>query len=64
MDMSDRVVRVPEAARRLKMNGPDVYLLIRSGELQAGKGSDGLVYVPETAIDEYLERQAGDVSRK
>jgi hypothetical protein len=40
------------------MHGPDVYLLIRSGELDAGKGRDGLVYVPEEALRDYEQRQS------
>ncbi|MGH9015534.1 MAG: helix-turn-helix domain-containing protein [Acidimicrobiia bacterium] len=56
--MSERLWRVPEVARRLDMHGPDVYLLIRSGELDAGKGRDGLVYVPEEALRDYEQRQS------
>jgi hypothetical protein len=63
MAMSEAAVRVPEAAHRLNMDGPDVYLLIERGELRAGKGSDGLVYVPEDAIEDYRRRQA-ESSRK
>jgi hypothetical protein len=58
MAMSNRVLRVPEVARRLDMEGPDVYELIRRGELPAGKGDDGLVYVRESALEDYERRQA------
>ena len=50
-----------EAARRLDLDGLDVYLLIERGELRAG--ADGLVYVPEAAIDDYRRRHA-EPSRK
>ncbi len=57
MTMGERLLRVPEVARRLNMYGPDVYELIRTGELDAGKGRDGLVYVPEKALREYERRR-------
>ncbi|MGQ0804751.1 MAG: helix-turn-helix domain-containing protein [Actinomycetota bacterium] len=53
MTVSERLLRIPEVARRLKMDGGDVFLLIRSGELYAGKGKDGLVYVPEESLRDY-----------
>jgi hypothetical protein len=56
--MTEQFLRVPEVARRLAMSGPEVYGLIEAGELDAGKGSDGLVYVTETALDEYQRRAA------
>lgn len=43
--MSENLLRVPEVARRLGMDGIEVYTLIERGELPAGKGEDGLVYV-------------------
>jgi len=61
--MTERAVRVPEAARRLHVEGPDVYLLIERGELRAGKGPDGLVYVPEASIEDYRRRQAQSSQR-
>jgi len=57
-DVTDRLLRVPEVARALGLDGPEVYRLIDSGELEAGKGGDGLVYVSEPAIRAYQERQA------
>jgi hypothetical protein len=33
------------------MDGTDVYELILRGELAAGKGKDGLVYVRESALE-------------
>jgi hypothetical protein len=58
MSMTDEALRVPEVARRLQMDGPDVYELILQGELVAGKGNDGLVYVRESALEDYKRRQA------
>lgn len=56
MEMADDALRVPEVARRLEMDGPDVYGLIVQGELAAGKGTDGLVYVRESALADYVRR--------
>jgi predicted DNA-binding transcriptional regulator AlpA len=50
------LLRVPEAARRLGLDGVVVYDLIARRELFAGKGKDGLVYVPESAIEDYKRR--------
>ena len=54
--MIDPALRVPEVARRLEMPGEDVYELIFQGELAAGKGKDGLVYVRESAVEDYKRR--------
>ena len=48
--MSDHLLRVPEVARRLHMDGTEVYTIIERGELPAGKGKDGLVYVTEREV--------------
>jgi len=56
--VSDRLLRIPEVARALAVDGPDVYRLIERGELEAGKGADGLVYVSERALRAYEERHA------
>jgi hypothetical protein len=56
MTMSDEALRVPEVARRLNMDGTVVYDLIFRGELAAGKGKDGLVYVRESAVEDYKLR--------
>lgn len=48
--MSEQLLSVPEVARRLDMDGAEVYGLIERGELPAGKGDDGLVYVTERAV--------------
>ncbi len=58
MDMTDQPLRVPEVARRLGLDGPVVYDVIASGELLAGKGEDGLVYVRESALEDYQRRHA------
>ena len=48
---------IPEVARRLSMDGPDVYELIFNGELEGGPEGDGGVYVSEGAIADYERRQ-------
>ena len=58
MPMTDPALRVPEVARLLEMDGTDVYELILQGDLAAGKGKDGLVYVRESALDDYERRHA------
>lgn len=62
MTVNERLLRVPEVARRLDMHGPDVYELIATGELDAGKGKDGLVYVPEEALRDYEQRRKSKTS--
>jgi hypothetical protein len=57
MEMTDQPLRVPEVARRLELDGPVVYDLIARGELAAGKGKDGLVYVMATAVEDYKRRR-------
>lgn len=57
-DMVDQPLRIPEVARRLGLDGPVVYDLISNGELAAGKGEDGLVYVRESALEDYEGRHA------
>jgi len=54
MPMTDQLFRIPEVARRLGIDGTEVYELIFQGELKAGKGQDGLVYVRESALAEYM----------
>jgi hypothetical protein len=53
MEVTDQPLRVPEVARRLGLDGPVVYDLIASGELKAGKGKDGMVYVHMSALEDY-----------
>jgi hypothetical protein len=55
-DMAEQLLRVPEVARRLGLDGVVVYDLIAHGELDAGKGKDGMVYVPESALEDYQRR--------
>ena len=57
VNLDDRLMRVVDVAQALGIDGTDVYVLIRNGELDAGK-KGGRVYVPESALREYLERQA------
>ena len=49
-------VRSTEAARRLGMDGANVYRMLFAGELEGGPGRDGMVYFDETSINAYLER--------
>ena len=49
-------VRSTEAARRLGIDGADVYRMLFAGELEGGPGKDGIVYFDEASIDAYLER--------
>jgi hypothetical protein len=55
-------LRIPEVARQLGIDGPDVYRLIEQGELKAGKGADGFVYVPGTALADYQQSHANTPS--
>jgi hypothetical protein len=55
--MRDPLLRVPEVARRLGLDGVVVYDLIAHGELAAGKGEDGMVYVRESALEDYARRR-------
>ena len=57
MYMTEQLLRVPEVARRLGLDGVVVYDLIASGELAAGKGKDGLVYVTPEAVEDYKRRR-------
>jgi hypothetical protein len=50
MSMPARALRVPEVARRLGVDGAEVYGLILDGELPAANGDDGLVYVTAEAL--------------
>jgi hypothetical protein len=58
MTVSGRLLRVPEVARILDVDGTQLYALIDRGELKAGKGRDGLVYVSEQALEDYRQRRA------
>ena len=40
-------VRSPEGARRVGIDGPDVYRMLFAGELEGGPGRDGMVYFHE-----------------
>jgi predicted DNA-binding transcriptional regulator AlpA len=53
--MGDQLLRIPEVARRLGIDGTDVYRLIERGALDAGKGADGLVHVRESALESYVQ---------
>lgn len=56
--MPDELLRVPEVARRLGLDGVVVYDLIATEELKAGKGKDGMVYVRASELEDYQRRHA------
>jgi hypothetical protein len=56
MTSTDVGLTVPEAARRLGMDGADVYRLIFRGLLAGKPGADGAVYVTDKAVQEYLSQ--------
>ena len=63
VELASAGLRSTEVARRLGIDGADVYRLLFAGELDGGPGSDGLVYVSEASVDAYLERVGfGNVS--
>lgn len=64
MSVNDELLRVPEVARRLGIDGVAVYGLIDSGELAAGKGADGLVYVTESALQDYERHHAAAAQQR
>ena len=53
MANADDYVTVPEAARRLRMPGGDVYRLLFDGVLNGGPSNDGAVYITVESIDQY-----------
>lgn len=56
MKLATAGVRSPEAARRLGIDGADVYRLLFAGELEGGPARDGLVYFDEASLAAYVER--------
>ena len=50
-DATDARLRSPEVARRLGIDGPDVYRLIFAGELDGRPDADGIVYVSEASVE-------------
>jgi hypothetical protein len=58
MSMLAGALRVPGVARRLGVDGAEVYGLILDGELYAAKGDDGLVYVTAEALEKFQRRHA------
>ena len=53
---TDARLRSPEAAKRLGVSGRTVYRLIFAGELAGRPDEDGIVYVSEMSVNQYLER--------
>jgi len=63
VEVASTGLRSPEVARRLGIDGSDVYRLLFAGELEGGPGPDGLVYMSEASVEAYLERVGfGNVS--
>jgi hypothetical protein len=62
--VNDELLRIPEVARRLRIEGVAVYGLIDRGELSAGKGDDGLVYVTESALQDYERHHAAAAQQR
>jgi hypothetical protein len=62
MNVNESLYRVPEVARQLGLDGAAVYELISRGDLAAGKGDDGLVYVTSAALADYLRRHPAATS--
>ena len=52
---SDPLPDRPKVARRLGIDGRDVYRLIFDGELDGRPDADGIVYVSEASVEAYLE---------
>jgi hypothetical protein len=57
MIVNERILRVPDVAKTLRVDGPEVYRLIDTKQLAARKGRDGLVYVTEKALHDYERRR-------
>lgn len=56
IEVANARLRSPEVARRIGIDGADVYRLVFAGELDGGPEKDGLVYVTEASVERYLER--------
>lgn len=57
-------LRSPEVARRIGLEGDDVYRLLFAGALDGGPGRDGLVYFTEASVNAYLERHGYGIVSK
>lgn len=56
-----KYVRVPIAARMLQM-GSEIYECIARKELDAGRGPDGMIYVPIEALRAFQEARAQEAA--
>lgn len=54
MASTDVRMTVPEAARRLGVDGGEVYRLIFRGVLSARPEPDGAVYIDAKSVEDYL----------
>ncbi len=63
VEVASTGLRSPEVARRLGIDGAEVYRLLFAGELDGGPGSHGLVYISAASVEAYLDRHGfGNVS--
>ncbi|WP_414693668.1 helix-turn-helix domain-containing protein [Plantibacter sp.] len=61
---SPKLLKVPEAARRLRVRRETVYRWIAAGKLEAFRlGESGPLRIPASAIDAHLRRVAPAVER-
>lgn len=62
-DATDARLRSPEVARRLGIDGPEVYKLIFAGVLDGRPDGDGIVDISEASVEAYLAAHgAGNAS--
>ena len=53
----DDLVSVPEAARRLELDGVHIYELLFAGQIRGGPGADGSVRVSLESIRDHINRE-------
>jgi hypothetical protein len=56
--MSEQVLTLPEVARQLRITVDEALGLVESGELRAGRGTDGGVYVRLGDLEAYSATHA------
>ncbi len=52
--MAERRLRTPDVAARLGISGAEVYRLIFAGELAGRPDEEGIVYVTQQSLEDYL----------
>lgn len=58
--MSEKMLTAPEVARRLAMDGADVYRLIFAGELDGKPDHTGQVKIAASEVERYRLAHAGN----